>query len=77
MARLDAHREQALALLRRDRSESDARILLGGWRLFFLSTREIWGYRRGDRWLVSHYLLEPRAFGGSGTKPDVRSTYSS
>ena len=58
---LDERRDEALAVLRRDgRSEAQARALLGGWRLFLLSTDEIWGYRGGDRWLVSHYLLEPR-----------------
>ena len=40
--------------------EQEAKALLGGWRLFLLSTDEIWGYRGGNRWLVSHYLLEPR-----------------
>ena len=44
------------------RSEAEARRLLGGWRLFLLSTREIWRYRGGNHWLVSHYLLEPRGF---------------
>jgi cyclopropane-fatty-acyl-phospholipid synthase len=63
---LDARADEALALLGGDRR------LLAGWRLFLLSTREIWGYRGGNRWLVSHYLLEPR--GGNGTKPDVRRT---
>jgi cyclopropane-fatty-acyl-phospholipid synthase len=62
LERLDANHAAALALLKDDgRSEREARTLLGGWRLFLLSTKEIWGYRRGDRWLVSHYLLEPRA----------------
>jgi hypothetical protein len=33
------------------------------WRLFLISTEVIWGYRGGNRWLVSHYLLEPRGAG--------------
>lgn len=31
--------------------------LIAQWRLFLISTDEIWGYRGGDEWLVSHYLL--------------------
>ncbi len=72
LERLDADPERALALLGAGRTRAEARTLLGGWRLFLLSTDELWGYRGGDRWLVSHYLFERR--GGSGTKPLVRST---
>ncbi|MDX6638838.1 MAG: cyclopropane-fatty-acyl-phospholipid synthase [Solirubrobacterales bacterium] len=61
LANLDSRRDEALAALRTNgRSERDARRLLGAWRLFLLSTDEIWRYRGGNRWLVSHYLLEPR-----------------
>ncbi|HYQ83166.1 MAG TPA: cyclopropane-fatty-acyl-phospholipid synthase family protein, partial [Rubrobacter sp.] len=61
LANLDARRNEALAILRRDgRTEHEARALLGGWRLFLLSTGKVWGYRGGNRWLVSHYVLEPR-----------------
>jgi cyclopropane-fatty-acyl-phospholipid synthase len=61
LKKLDARRDQALAILARDgRTEQDAKALLGGWRLFLLSTDKIWGYKRGNRWLVSHYVLEPR-----------------
>jgi hypothetical protein len=35
-------------------------VLLATWRLFFISTEVIWRYRRGNRWLIGHYLLEPR-----------------
>ena len=60
LKKLDTHRDEALAILGRDgRSDSEAKALLGGWRLFILSTAKIWGYRGGNRWLVSHYLLEP------------------
>ncbi len=61
LERLDSQPDAALELLRGDRrSEREARRLLGTWRLFLISTEVIWRYRRGNRWLVSHYLLERR-----------------
>jgi cyclopropane-fatty-acyl-phospholipid synthase len=61
LERLDGSLEEAVEVLRRSgRSEREARRLVATWRLFLISTEVIWGYRGGDRWLVSHYLLEPR-----------------
>ncbi|HEX7301165.1 MAG TPA: cyclopropane-fatty-acyl-phospholipid synthase family protein [Solirubrobacteraceae bacterium] len=74
LARLDAHADEALAVLRTRHPPRAAKRLLATWRLFLLATAEIWDWRGGDEWLVSHYLLEPR--GGSGTNPLVRRTYS-
>jgi hypothetical protein len=34
--------------------------LLATWRLFLISTAEMWGWRGGDEWMVSHYLLGRR-----------------
>ena len=73
LANLDARSDAALAVLRdAGRSKREARRLLATWRLFLISTQVIWAYRGGNRWLVSHYLLERR--GGSGMNPEVRAT---
>ena len=59
LERLDATPSEALAIL--DARQLGAARRAGcspRWRLFLLSTAEIWGWRGGDEWLVSHYLLE-------------------
>jgi cyclopropane-fatty-acyl-phospholipid synthase len=50
---LDARRDEAQALLGSEAAVNE-------WRAFFLACAGLFGYRDGNEWIVSHYLLEPR-----------------
>ena len=58
--RLDAHADRARAVLGSAVGERRAARALAGWRLFLLSTEQLWGWHDGEEWMVSHYLLAPR-----------------
>ena len=58
LANLDAHKEEVLPILAGAYGQAEAGRRLVMWRLFFLACAELWGYRGGQEWLVSHYLFE-------------------
>jgi cyclopropane-fatty-acyl-phospholipid synthase len=60
LERLDANADRAEALLADAVGSSRSRRALATWRLFLLSTEEMWGWRNGSEWMVSHHLLAPR-----------------
>ncbi|MBA2332579.1 MAG: class I SAM-dependent methyltransferase [Actinobacteria bacterium] len=60
LERLDGNRERAIAVLADAYGPDRAEAWLASWRVFFLACAELWGYRGGREWLVSHYLFAPR-----------------
>ncbi|MEP6976839.1 MAG: cyclopropane-fatty-acyl-phospholipid synthase family protein [Thermoleophilia bacterium] len=60
LARLDSNIEEVTAILAGAYGEQDAPAWVANWRVFFLACAELWGYRGGREWIVSHYLFEPR-----------------
>jgi cyclopropane-fatty-acyl-phospholipid synthase len=58
LANLDAARQPALAVLSRAYGPDEAPRRLAMWRIFFMACAELWGYRGGQEWMVSHYLFE-------------------
>jgi len=57
---LDAHREEVLRLFDDTYGAAEAPRWLVRWRLFFLACAELFGYRRGSEWGVSHHRLAAR-----------------
>jgi cyclopropane-fatty-acyl-phospholipid synthase len=61
LANMDAHRREILPLFAATYGPGQAVKWWAYWRVFYLSCAELWGYRGGQEWIVSHYLFEKRA----------------
>lgn len=59
LANLDARRAEALAVLRGVHGDR-AELWLRRWRLFFMACAELFAFRQGREWCVSHHVLRPR-----------------
>lgn len=54
---LDANADAARKALA---PSNDAPRMFHRWRLFFIACEELWNFRQGREWMVSHYLFEKR-----------------
>ncbi len=52
---MDAHRAEIMPLFEKTYGVEEARRWWHYWRIFFMACAELWGYRGGDEWIVSHY----------------------
>jgi cyclopropane-fatty-acyl-phospholipid synthase len=61
LANLDRNRAAALRVLAGTHGEKRAAAWLENWRVFFMACAELWNYRDGSEWGVTHYLFERAA----------------
>jgi cyclopropane-fatty-acyl-phospholipid synthase len=57
---MDDKRDEVMPILSKAYGPDQATKWWVYWRVFFMSCAELWGYRGGKEWLVSHYLFEKR-----------------
>lgn len=60
LERLDANRPAIEGVLEEAYGAGRGRAWASNWRVFFLACAELWGYRGGREWLVSHYRFSRR-----------------
>jgi cyclopropane-fatty-acyl-phospholipid synthase len=60
LRRLDARKEEIKGLFREIYGPAHAERWFQRWRIFFMACAELWGFRHGKEWLVSHYRFRKR-----------------
>ncbi|MBL8861906.1 MAG: class I SAM-dependent methyltransferase [Planctomycetes bacterium] len=60
LANLDRHRSAVEGIFRAAYGIGQESAWVERWRVFFLACAELWSYRSGQEWLVSHYLFSRR-----------------
>jgi cyclopropane-fatty-acyl-phospholipid synthase len=58
LARMDSNKQQIMPVLASCYGAEDAALWWQRWRIFFMACSELFNYRRGEEWYVSHYLFQ-------------------
>jgi cyclopropane-fatty-acyl-phospholipid synthase len=64
LTNLDGRRDELLPVMRNVYGQTDTALWLQRWRIFFLACAELWGFRGGSEWWVSHYRFRRRETAG-------------
>lgn len=54
---MDAHKAQIMPLFKNTYGPTQAVKWWAYWRIFYMACAELWNYKQGNEWMVSHYLF--------------------
>ena len=57
LQRMDANKAAIMSLFEQTYGKDQAVKWWVFWRIFFMSCAELWGFNKGEEWIVSHYLF--------------------
>jgi len=57
---MDRSKSEIIPIFKSVYGANQARRWFQRWRIFFMACAELWGYRNGTEWFVSHYLFRKR-----------------
>lgn len=60
LANMDAYEAEVKPIMNATYGEKKGMLWLAYWRIFFMACAELWGYRDGNEWMISHYLFKRR-----------------
>lgn len=58
LSNMDKHKAEIMPIMKSVYGEKEAVRWWVYWRIFFMACAELWGYRNGKEWFVSHYLFQ-------------------
>ncbi len=58
LANMDRNRTPIVSVFSKTYGPEQVKRWWARWRIFFMACAELWAYRGGEEWLVSHYLFE-------------------
>lgn len=61
LSNLDERRDEAVRVFAAQHGNAEARRIVARWRVFFMACAEMFGFARGQEWMVSHYRFRGRS----------------
>lgn len=58
LSNLDRRKTNIMPIIEKVYGPKNADLWFQRWRIFFMACAELWGFRKGQEWIVSHYLMK-------------------